>query len=104
MAGQWSPNETLLYLTYMAGGRPANKRMFHLVYRRDRYSGGTGHDGPGHLKNQIVNFAIDLLTLSRDFVKALGPMLQPHAQQALDRALDEAAAVAAEYGIANPIV
>lgn len=100
----WSPNKTHLYSAYMAAGKPANKRMFHLVYRRDRHSGGTGQDGPDHLKNQVVKLAIDLLGLSRDFVKALGPMLQPHAQQALDRALEEAAAAAAEYGIANPIV
>lgn len=103
VAGRWSPDKTSLYSTYMAGGKPANKRIFHLVYRRDSHSGGTGHDGPDHLKNQIVNFAVDLLVLSRDFIRALGPTLQPHAQQALDQALDEAAALAAEYRIANPI-
>lgn len=103
VAGGWSPAKSQLYSTYMARGKPANKRMFHLVYQRDRHSGGTGHDGPDHLKNQIVNFAIDLLALSRDFVNALGPTLQPYGQHALNRALNEAAKVAAEYGIANPM-
>lgn len=104
VAGAWSPKKTHLYSTYMARGKPANKRMFHLVYRRDRHSGGTGQDGPDHLKNQVVNFAVDLLALSRDFVNALGPTLQPHAQQAVNQALDEAAKEAVECGIPNPIV
>lgn len=101
---QWSPARSQLYVTYMAGGMPANKRIFHLVYQRHLHSGGAGHDGPDHLKNQIVNIAKDLLALSRDFVKSLGPTFQSHAQQALDQALNEAATVAAAHRIPNPIV
>lgn len=100
----WAPSETHLYATYMASHTPANKRMFHLVFAREQHSGGAGDDGSDHLKNQVMNFATDLLALARDFVHALDPTLQPHAQHALDRALEEAAITAREYGIVNTIV
>lgn len=102
VAKVWAP--TALYTDYMAPQRPANKRMFHLVYGRDRHSGGSGHDGPDHLKNQIVRFATDLRALSRDFVGSLDPQLRPHGEAALTQAEREAEKAASAYGITNPIV
>lgn len=99
----WVPSETDLYATYMASHRPANKRMFHLVLGREQHSGGAD-DGSDHLKNQVMNFATDLLALARDFVNALDPNLRPAAQSALDRALLEASVTADACGIVNSIV
>lgn len=50
----WSPDRTTLYRTYIAHQRPANKRMFHLVYDRAGHSGGDAADELDHLKNQVV--------------------------------------------------
>lgn len=35
-ASAWDPPKTDLYRRYMAGGKPANKRVFHLVYNRPK--------------------------------------------------------------------
>ena len=75
------PNKTLLYSSYMAGQKAANKRIFHLVYRREGHSGGIGYDGPDHLKNQIINFAVDCSVSresSRRSVRCSSPMLSWH--------------------------
>ncbi len=65
-APKWQP-KSALYLKYMASEKPANKRMFHLVYGRSLHAGGAGHDGPDHVKNQVVEVARDLPRLMRAF-------------------------------------
>jgi hypothetical protein len=102
-APSWAPNETHLYRTYMASHKPANKRMFHLVYGRAGHSGGTGTDGPDHLKNQILGFATDVVTLSRDFIGCAEPAFRPYVEEALRNALSEADQAAIAYGLNNPL-
>lgn len=94
-----------LYDKYMATQKPANKRIFHLVYERSqsRNAGWTGHDGPDHLKNQVVRFAKDLRKITEAFVKCVKPQFRGIAKAALDNALNEAKNIADKYGIANPV-
>src|SRR5271169_2288093 len=39
-ASSWTGTNSILYNDYMAGKKPANKRVFHLVYFRSEHSGG----------------------------------------------------------------
>jgi len=102
-APAWKPQETDLYRRYMAGGKPANKRLFHLVYDRHLRSGGSGHDGPDHLKNQVLEFATDLRRLTEEFALKANPAFRDSVQDALKKALKEAKLVAHHYGIVNPL-
>jgi hypothetical protein len=86
----------------MSAGKAANKRMFHLVYRRTEHAGGAAPDESDHLKNQVVVVAEDLIGLTREFVGRLDPELQPYGQTALQLALDEASRCADVYSIRNP--
>ena len=99
----WKERKSLLYSTYMGAGMPANKRMFHLVYKRSAHAGGLGHDGPDHIKNQAVNFAKDLRRLMELFVGGVEPIFRNSAKSALRKALDEAQRSADYYGIENPL-
>jgi hypothetical protein len=92
-----------LYLKYMASEKPANKRVFHLVYGRSKHPGGTGEDSSDHLKNQVVNFARDLRKLTEIFIESVEPNLRVSVQSALQKALKEAEENANHYGISNPL-
>jgi hypothetical protein len=106
-APTWRPvarrRASRLYSDYMVGGKPANKRVFHLVYNRSAHAGGPGHEGDDHINKKVLEFAQDLRGLTKEFVKCVEPHFRVIVQSALDRALQEAKSVADGYGIANPI-
>lgn len=102
-ASAWKPDKTDLYRKYMAAGKPANKRLFHLVYNRASHAGGPGHDGPDHLKNQVLNFAKDLRGLTERFADSMETDFRGSVRHALRKALEEAKLVADHYRIANPL-
>lgn len=101
-ASAWDPPKTDLYRRYMAGGKPANKRVFHLVYNRPARAGGSGQDGTDHLKNQVLEFAKDLRSLTEKFADSADTDFRDSIQHALQKALQEAKLAADLYGIANP--
>jgi hypothetical protein len=98
----WRPKKTELYLKYMAGGQPTNKRVFHLVYNRPAHAGGPGQEGPDHLKEQVLQFARDLRILTEEFASKADAGFHDSIQCALQEALKEAKVAADHYGIANP--
>jgi hypothetical protein len=98
----WHPTETNLYRTYMAGHKPANKRVFHLVYSRSSHAGGPGHDGPDHLKNQVLEIAKDIRSLTEQLANSADTGFRHSIRHALQKALQEAKLTANLYGIANP--
>jgi len=98
----WTPIKTAPYKNYMARGQPAQKRVFHLVYGRSKHSGGTGHDGPDHLNEQVLSFALDLRQLIEEFARLADPQFQVLIEGALNEALAEANDAVRFYGIANP--
>lgn len=102
-APAWNEGASRVYSRYMAHGTPANKRVFHLVYQRETHAGGTGHDGPDHLKNQVVEFAKDIRKLTEVFIGVADPDFRVSVESALQRALDEAELAAKHYGINNPL-
>lgn len=101
-ASTWEPLETDSYRNYMAGGKPANKLVFHLVYNRPTHSGGLGDEGPDHLKNQVFEFVRDICKLTEDFARNADPGFRDSVGFALEGALKEAKLAADHYGIANP--
>jgi hypothetical protein len=101
-APAWKETGSALYLKYMSGEAPANKRVFHLVYEREKYAGGPGHDGPDHLNKQILGFAKDLHRLTEEFVGKVKAVFHGSVKFALEEALREAQQVADYYGIPNP--
>ena len=103
-ASEWKANQTDVYKNYMAAEKPANKRMFHLVYGRSEHSGGTGTEGIDHLKEQVLNVAKDLRDLTDEFNKHIDDSgFREVAETALRKALDEAQKAADHYRIANPL-
>lgn len=100
-ASAWKPDKTDLYRRYMAARKPANKRLFHLVYNRASHAGGPGHDGPDHLKNQVLNFAKDLRDLTEKFADSVDNR-RDSVRHALQKALEQAKLAADHYGVANP--
>jgi hypothetical protein len=94
-----------LYKQYMAPGRPANKRLFHLVYFRSEHSGGPigEHDGPEHLKNRVLDFAKDLIRLTEDFINSVEPQFHESAERALQTGRTGGNEAAKACGIANPL-
>jgi hypothetical protein len=102
-ASAWKPDKTDLYRRYMAARKPANKRLFHLVYNRASHAGGSGHDGPDHLKNQVLNFAKDLRGLTEQFAASVHTNFRGGVRHALQKALEEAKFAADHYGIATPL-
>jgi hypothetical protein len=101
----WDEPKSPLYLKYMDHGKPANKRVFHLVYDRSvaANAGGAGHDGPDHIKNQVLEFAKDLRRITEQFIGCVEPPLQTIVRTTLDNALNEARKTADCHGIANPL-
>jgi hypothetical protein len=102
-ANSWNPGKTSLYLNYMASGQPANKRVFHLVYNRSNHAGGPGHDGPDHVKNQVLNFAKDLAQLTEEFIRCVEPKFKNVVGTALENARAEAKKTADSCGITSPL-
>src|ERR1039458_6813092 len=84
----WNPpKETRLYSEYMKRLKPANKRVFHLVYNRSNHAGGTGLE---ELKNQVLEFAKELRCLTEEFARNAEPVFHAGIQSALRNALEEA--------------
>ncbi len=104
-APSWTEPKSPLYSKYMQNDTPANKRVFHLVYGRSSAAnaGGPGHDGPDHLKNQVLEFAKDLRRLTEKFIECVEPQFCDIARTALKNALNKAAQTADHYGIPNPL-
>jgi len=107
-ASHFAPNwdrtgVTPLGTKYMGWGKPANKRVFHLVYDRSVHAGGLGHDGPDHIKNQVIEFAKDLRGLTERFSQSVDSDFRTSVQLALEKALKGAAEAANGCGIANPL-
>ena len=98
-ASTWRPLETDLYRAYMAGGKPANKRVFHLVYNRSRHAVGSESE---HLKNKVLEFARDLKRLTEDFSRNADLGFQQAIEVALKKALHEADLAAKYYETKDP--
>lgn len=101
-ATNWRAAESEVYQDYAAHSRPANKRMFHLVYRRNEKSGETSSKGP--LKEQVLNVAKDVLDVAGKFVENVDDSVYRElARIALRKALDEGQKAARHYCVANPL-
>lgn len=102
-APSWVPKDARsLYAHYMGKGAPAQKRVFHLVYGRSGYSGGSAPDESDHLKNQVRELTRDIRDLTSEFALDLHPPFRGLVENALQRALETARDVARGYGIALP--
>jgi hypothetical protein len=99
---RWSPAKTDLYVDYMAHQKPANKRVFHLVYNRDTHAGGT-EAGKDRLEDKVLLIAIDIRELCEQFLGNVLPDFHAGVQYALSKALSDAQIAAGEYGIAKPL-
>jgi hypothetical protein len=93
-----------LYPRYIKG-KPANKRVFHLVYRRSEHSGGgeSGGDESEHLKNQVLVFARELRQITEEFARHVERRFVRLVQSALEDGLNEGGKVADCFKIANPL-
>jgi hypothetical protein len=98
----WRPPRSNLHPRYLTSGRPLNKRVFHLVYDRERHAGTSGPSGPGHLNQQVLAFARELLRITKKFVLCVRPELTSLAQSALREGLSDAQNAADFLGLANP--
>jgi hypothetical protein len=94
------PREVPLYSEYMKREKPANKRVFHLVYNRSAHAGGTG---PDELNKRVLEFAKDLRRLTEEFARKAEPDFCDGIQRALQKALQETELAANHYGIPNPL-
>ena len=101
-ASNWKANKNDVYKDYMAHFKPANKRMFHLVYLRSEKSGETSTKEP--LNEQVLNVAKDLRDLTREFIEHIDDSVSRElARTALQNALGEAQKAGDHYHIANPL-
>lgn len=99
----WTPSDSRnLYATFMGKGAAAQKRVFHLVYGRPGYSGGTEPDESDHLKNQVRAFAEHIRDLTTEFARKLQPHHRALVEASLQDALATAGAVANDYGVTLP--
>jgi hypothetical protein len=89
----------------MAKNTPAQKRVFHLVYHRSDFSGGSAGDESDHLKNRVLDFAKDLKRLTSEFGAACVKREHREAvESALRKALMDSERLAKEeYKISNPL-
>ena len=99
----WTIPNSSLYRDYMSMGKPANKRVFHLVYARSTKAGGPGHSGPTHINEQVLNSARDLRLITETFAKSVKQEFTSLVQSALQKGLEEAEKTATLFGIANPL-
>jgi hypothetical protein len=100
-ASPWRPCDLQnLYSKYMGKNAPAQKRVFHLVYGRSCFSGGSKQDGADDLKNQVLSFAQDLKRLAEEFATACNQKDHRElAEGALARALHDGHELAKSYEI-----
>ena len=99
----WKPAQTSLYTTYMAPGKPTNKRVSHLVYNRSAHSGGSAANESDHLKNQVLKIAKDIRDLTEQFGNMADANFRDLIRAALESALEQARFTADRYGIDNPV-
>jgi hypothetical protein len=92
-----------LYDRYLDNQKPANKRVFHLVYDRSDYSGGSEADESDHLKNQPLRFAKELRAITKHFITRVDECYRDAATTALDGAIKAANEAAEGCGIPNPL-
>jgi hypothetical protein len=99
----WQPPNSTLYARYVESG-PLNKRVFHLVYGRseEQYAGASGHSGPDHINQQVLEFAKELLRLTREFVRCARPEFKDAAQSAIDDGYRDAQNAANALGLRIP--
>jgi hypothetical protein len=98
VSNNWKAPKNPVYTEYMAWGKPANKRMFHLVYGRAQQA------GPNPLNEQVLEVAKDLRKLTEDFIKNItNADCRTCASKALQDALCEAEKAARHYSITNPL-
>jgi hypothetical protein len=99
----WQPSPSRLYARYVESG-PLNKRIFHLVYCRSKAqcAGASGSSGPDHLDQQALEFARELLQLTKEFVQCVKPEFKDLAQSAIDRGYEDAQPAANALGIRIP--
>jgi hypothetical protein len=91
------------YKKYMGPGSPINKRVSHLVWERDKRSGGVLEDESDHLKNQVLPCALDLLHITEEFIALVTPeSVRAAANAALHDARAVAILMAKEYSVDNP--
>jgi hypothetical protein len=100
----WQPPKSTLYARYVDTGRPLNKRVFHLVYGRSRKqcAGASGPSGPDHVNQQAIEFAKELLRITRRFVQCTKQEYKTFAQSALDDGYGHAQNAAKALGISIP--
>lgn len=99
-APSWVPSDRRnLYGSFMGPGSAAQKRVFHLVYGRPGYSGGTAPDESDHLKNQVRAFTEHLRQLTTEFAHELQPRYRALVETSLEDALTIAREVARNYGV-----
>jgi hypothetical protein len=99
-APSWTPPKSDLYKRYMASGKPAQKRVFHLVRDRSIHAGGVG---PDRLNQQVLNFANELKKLTAEFAANAEQTFSDEIRFALTKALEEANKAAKHYDIPCPI-
>jgi hypothetical protein len=93
-----------LYSKYMAKNTPAQKRVFHLVYDRAGWAGGSATDESDHLKNRVLDFAKDLKRLTKEFASSVTEeKYRELVECALARALQDGHELAVKYGISDPL-
>jgi hypothetical protein len=92
-----------LYGKYLDNEMPGNKRVFHLVYGRSLHAGGPKDDETKHIKNQVLEFARELLEFTTEFGNRANADFQGSIQIALQKARKAAEEAADGCKIANPL-
>ena len=97
-----------LYTKYMAYGKPANRRVFHLVYGRANPGGGSMGGGSDELNQQVLEFARDLRRITEEFGQCLvGDPQQDRYRELVECALAKALVAGCEHArrceILNPL-
>ena len=101
---EWAPSKVGLLDDYLGEWKPANKRIFHLVYWRSKHSGGTGNDGgESDLNNQVLKVTCGILKVTGEFVKNIHEDFDDDVRSAWSFASEEARKRAKDYGILNPL-
>jgi hypothetical protein len=96
---RWIVPHSALYARYMENGKPAQKRVFHLVFNRPIHSGGLGNE----LNKKVTEFAVDLRRLVEDFQRNADPEFRDEIECTLTKAILEANEAAKSFGIPRPV-
>lgn len=96
-----------LYSKYMANKKPAQRRVFHLVYGRANVAGGSMRGGL-ELNERVIDFAKDLKRITNEFAASLigCPEMDEYRrliEDAMATALVESQELAGSYGIPYPL-